>query len=120
MWTSFDYMYRDASNFKAFGTVILQGSVSAADQEIVKDRLCGSEFFIAEQVAVPPLCSELYRWSDGPTVSDHCWHEFVGFREIKSLPNESGPVFPASEFIGRLTSVDSWAEELSPHFLLGA
>lgn len=66
MWIAFDYMYRDAGNFKAFGTVVLKGSMSQADQVMVRSRLSDGEFFIAEQVGVPPLYRELYRWSGAP------------------------------------------------------
>src|SRR4051812_22997472 len=93
---------------------------ATADVNVKRGCLSGGEFFIAEQVAVPPLYSELYRWSDGPTASDHCWHEFVGFREIKSRPKERGLVVPAMKFIRRFASIDNWTEELSPHFMLGS
>lgn len=31
MWTAFDYMYRDAGNFKAFGAVVLDGELDEGD-----------------------------------------------------------------------------------------
>ena len=55
MWTAFEYQYRDADNFKAFGTVILDGAVSEADESVVRAHLNSGEFFIAEQIGVPPL-----------------------------------------------------------------
>jgi len=67
MWTAFDYMYRDAGNFKAFGTIVLKGYLSTGDQEIVCTSLDGGEFFVAEQVGVPALYDDLYKWSAGPT-----------------------------------------------------
>jgi hypothetical protein len=53
-------MYRDAGNFKAFGTVSLDGELGKAEKELIRERLAGREFFIAEQVRVQPLYRELY------------------------------------------------------------
>lgn len=117
MWTAFDYMYRDAGNFKAFGTIILEGRLRAADREIIRSRLSNREFFVAEQVGVPPLYQELYRWSEGATKSDHCWHEFVGFRCIAAPENDPSRI-KTSEFVRRFTSLKNWDETLSPHFAL--
>jgi hypothetical protein len=116
MWTAFDYMYRDAGNFKAFGTIVLKGSVNQADQAMVRSRLSDGEFFIAEQVGVPPLYHELYRWSGGPTENDHCWHEFISFRETSAPDRES--TCTADEFVDRFAVVEKWDETLSPHFAL--
>jgi hypothetical protein len=117
MWSAFDYMYRDAGNFKAFGTINLEGPLRAADQEAIRSRLSSGEFFIAEQVGVPPLYQELYRWSGGITNSDHCWHEFIGFREI-AAPETDSAIFKVEEFVSRFASVKDWDEALSPHFAL--
>lgn len=117
MWTAFDYMYRDAGNFKAFGTVILEGRLRAAHRGLIRSRLSSGEFFIAEQVCVPPLYEELYRWSGGATETDHCWHEFVGFREIAEHPEEY-VTSTTGEFVRRFAAVKDWDETLSPHFAL--
>jgi hypothetical protein len=117
MWTAFDYLYRDAGNFKAFGTVILKGRVQPSDRELIRSRLSSGEFFVAEQVGVPPLYGELYRWTGGPTELDHCWHEFVGFREIESSEGEDEAI--ASEnFVSRFAGIEDWDGALSPHFTL--
>lgn len=114
MLTGFDYMYRDAGNFKAFGTVALDGRLSDADRELIRERLSSGEFFIAEQVGVPPLYRELYKWSGGPTSDDHCWHEFVGFRTLSEA--EGADPIPALEFVARFAAVEDWKQELSRHF----
>jgi hypothetical protein len=114
MWTTFDYMYRDAGNFKAFGMIVLEGRVGAADQELIRSRLSSREFFIAEQVGVPPLYQNLYGWSGGATDSDHCWHEFVGFRDIAAFEGDSN-THEAKELVSRFDSVEDWDEALSPH-----
>lgn len=118
MWTLFDYMYRDAGNFKAFGSVALRGRLRHADRQEILDRLDRGEYFIAEQVGVPPLYGELYKWSNGPTESDHCWHELVGFREMKSRCSEHTHTTDAAEFVERFRSIRLWDGSLSPHFEL--
>ena len=116
MWTAFDYMYRDAGNFKAVGTVILDGVLTQADRQKVRERLEGGEYFIAEQVGVPALYEQLYRWSHGSIGSDHCWHEFIGFRNLESAPDERLPIAEAAAFIAQFRSVSEWDGSLSPHF----
>jgi hypothetical protein len=117
MWTAFEYMYRDAGNFKAFGTVTLEGAISTRDQRLICCCLADGEFFIAEQVGVPPLYEHLYEWSGGPTQSDHCWHEFVGFRELAILEDPTCTT-RADEFVSRFVNLQTWDESLSPHFSL--
>lgn len=118
MWTAFDYMYRDAGNFKAFGRVIIKGSLNEADRYSILSCLSSGEYFIAEQVGVPPLYEQLYRWSGGPTQSDHCWHEFVAFRDLSELPVGASTAVAAAEFVARFAAVTDWDGELSPHFRL--
>lgn len=114
MWTAFDYMYRDAGNFKAFGFVILKGDITRGDRQLIRSRLSGGDYFIAEQVGVPPLYNKLYECSGAPTPSDHCWHEFVGFREM-APPEDTGSVISLRDFLSRFVGLEEWDESLSPH-----
>ena len=118
MWTVYEYLYRDSGNFKAFGCVALKGRIDDADREAIRLKLDSGEFFIAEQVGVPPLYEQLYRWSNGPTLSDHCWHEFIGVRESDFRPAECTDGGDASEFVKHFNSVSEWDLSLSPHFEL--
>ena len=70
----FSYLYRDASNYKAFGLLLLKGTASADDVEIWRQHFESSEFFIAEQLGIPALYAELWAFSDGATEDDHVWH----------------------------------------------
>lgn len=116
-WTLFEYRYRDAGNFKSNGAVALEGEVSAQEIEAATAALQDGELFIAEQIGVPPLYGPLYRWSDGATADDHCWHEFVAFSPVAE--NRMGPDVPrfgsVQAFVERLTAVQAWRCELSPH-----
>lgn len=117
-WTVFEYLYRDAGNFKAFGSVLLKGRVSDDNRDAIRSRLESGEYFIAEQVGVPPLYEQLYQWSNGPTESDHCWHEFVGIRDVDSPTAGVKSVGDAAKFVTRFAGVTGWEESLSPHFAI--
>jgi hypothetical protein len=122
MWTLLRYLYRDAGNFKAFGCLALEGTLSPDEQQALRSHLAGDGLFIAEQLGVPPLYEELYRWSDGPTSSDHCWHEFRDLQIVEdvAVPADAHRWGSAKQFLKRAVAVETWNEELSPHFRLGA
>lgn len=71
---SFLYMYRDASNYKQHGEVILpnetQLTVEEVDQQI-RSLLSDGLFFIARQVQIEE------RFFAVVNEDDHPWHEFV-------------------------------------------
>ena len=112
----FDYMYRDAGNYKACGALLLKGEANEANRKRVVSKLSGGEFFIAEQVGIPALYSELWEFSGGPTEDDHVWHTFNLFRP----PMEEGADLPVwgtvSELVERFKKVKFWQENLSPHW----
>lgn len=115
VWTVFEYVYRDAANFKAFGFIALEGRVTGADLEFIRGKLDSREYFIAEQIGVPPLYDKLYQLNGGPTDADHCWHEFVGFRELAA---PTCTRLSKRDFMARFAAVETWNQELSPHFRL--
>lgn len=45
----FEYLYRDAGNYKVWGELLLQGALSDADVECLRERFVGGKYFIAEQ-----------------------------------------------------------------------
>jgi len=75
-----EYLYRDADNYKAYGEILLTGKVTNAEITEFKSMLASVEYFIAEQVGIPVLYSELWKYSNGPTIADHVFHEFIDFR----------------------------------------
>lgn len=86
----FEYLYRDADNFKAFGEILLYGEISEGYISEIESCLYASELFVAEQVNIPTLYSQLWKFSNGPTIADHSFHEFLSIRlatenEISSL-----------------------------------
>jgi hypothetical protein len=79
--TLLSYRYRDASNFKANGEVVLLGEPTPGLKHRLQATLIDGEYFIPEKVGLPSLREQLYRYSeDGPTADDHLLHEFVELR----------------------------------------
>jgi len=85
----FEYLYRDADNYKAFGEILLTGKVTDNNIEELKSLLDSGEYFVAEQVGIPTLYSQLWKYSNGPTVADHAYHEFSELRPATSGEVES-------------------------------
>ena len=112
----FEYLYRNASNYKAWGTLLLRGTCSNADIESLREQFDSGEFFIAEQLGIPPLYAELWELGSGPTADDHVWHTFYAVRP--ATPEETNvPVFCTVEnLISRIKDVETWNETLSPHW----
>ena len=74
----FEYLYRDAANYKAYGSALLVGSASDEDRAGIECKLTSDGVFIPEFVGLEPLQAQL----DGfPSGDDHIWHEYVGLRE---------------------------------------
>ena len=70
----FGYLYRDASNYKQHGEVILSNETLLAIEEIdqqIRSHLSDGSFFIARQVQLEE------RFFTVVNEDDHPWHEFV-------------------------------------------
>lgn len=67
--TKFEYMYRDADNYKLWKTVVAKGVLSPEQIGEIIDSLSDGEFFLPEKVGLSPLSFE-----DGETEADHPWH----------------------------------------------
>lgn len=82
----FNYLYRDASNYKQFGNIILSNpnNISTAlITDIVGKNLIDGKFFETIKWGVPPL------FFDMKNEDDHEWHEFENI-EITEEPPCSG------------------------------
>lgn len=113
----FEYLYRDAGNFKAWGTLLLKGMLTEAQVGEMHSKFDGGEFFIAEQIGVPPLYQELWDYSDGPTDSDHVWHEFFALRPAEENDLvEGSPWGTANALFTAVSGIARWNERLSPHW----
>jgi len=88
--TIFEYLYRDASNYKAHGAVLLDGRLSEARMREIQNQFGRDEYFVADQLGVPDLRPRLWEWSDGhPNEDDHSWHEFSGLRDATTTDQQT-------------------------------
>lgn len=116
MWTLFKYLYRDAGNFKTHGAIALHGQIDRTQIGRVDAALESGEFFIAEQVGVPPLQIKLQSDFGGRTKSDHCWHSFEGWEVVEMCPMGAIVDGDVGGFVARFDRVKVWDEGLSPEF----
>ena len=80
----FDYLYRDAGNWKTFRSMLLSGEFGIAAEAAIRSSLEWGDTFVPEQVEIPPLQPEHLEihgveTTDGDDL-DHAFHEFVGLR----------------------------------------
>jgi len=102
----FEYLYRDASNYKRYGSVVFADTdqLSAGLPEIesrIRKSLMTNDNFMAHQVRVPELF--LYELG-GATEDDHCLHEFFGV-ETTTHPTDDTFCRSISEFVREVESV---------------
>jgi len=116
-WCVFEYLYRDASNYKAWGKILLSGVPSQNDIATLRACLESDEYFVAEQVGLPAVYKELWDLSGGPTSDDHALHEFVALRDASEDERESLPLYgDLSSFLKTFKTVSKWDYSLSPNF----
>ena len=113
----FEYLYRDASNYKAWGEILLSGVPSQNDMVALRTCLESSEYFVAEQVGIPAVYKELWDLSGGPTSDDHALHEFVALRAASEDERNSLPLFgELSSLLKTFQAVTKWDYSRSPNF----
>jgi hypothetical protein len=82
----FNYLYRDAGNFKTYGCVIFTApnpiDLERLDQRI-RDSLIDQEYFFAAKVSVPDLHATTWDYD-----LDHSWHEYEGLELTGELSND--------------------------------
>ena len=117
----FEYLYRDAGNFKAWGELLLEGVLTDAEISRLTARFDEGELFVAEQIGVPALYEELWRQCqcDPSDELDHVWHEFS---EIRVATSEDlarlKPWGAATALLASVEKVDAWDLTRSPNWEL--
>lgn len=113
----FEYLYRDASNYKAWGEILLSGVPSQSDIAALKTCLESDVYFVAEQVGIPAVYKELWDLSGGRSSDDHALHEFVALRVASVSERKTFPLFgELSSLLKTFQSVSKWDYSLSPNF----
>jgi hypothetical protein len=112
----FEYLYRDAGNYKVWGELLLEGEINDEKTARLTLRLEEGELFIAEQIGIPTLYEELWRecQCEPSDELDHAWHEFSEIREATHEDLERlKPWGSLSALLERFEKVDSWDLALS-------
>lgn len=113
----FEYLYRDASNFKSFGRLWVRGELSQIDKEELLSCLDIDNTFVAEQIGIPALYDELFSYSNGRTCDDHSWHEFSSFQDKTELPANVEVWGTTRALLSSFKGCkDAWDPEHSPNF----
>lgn len=114
----FAYQYRDASNYKAGGLLLLRGGLESGVAELVRKNCESATYFVAEQVGIPVLYEALYQFSDGPTDDDHVFHEFQGLRRAADEEILTMTAYgDVEEVTARFRATGgNWDYSLSPHY----
>jgi len=112
----FEYVYRDAGNFKTHGRVRLAGVAGSAEQTI-RNCLDWGDQFVAEQIGIPALCRA--HWAsvgEGPSDLDHAYHEFSGLRAL-GAEDQALPVWGSLEtLVAQMQQAACrWDVRLSPN-----
>jgi len=112
----FEYIYRDAGNFKTHGRLRLVGTVDSAEQTI-RECLDWGDQFVTEQVGVPSICRA--HWEavgEGPSDLDHAYHEFCSLRAPRDADRDL-PVWGSLEtLVARMQlAARNWDVRLSPN-----
>jgi len=114
-----DYLYCDASNYKAYGSAWFSGTLSNEKRYEIIECLSDREFFVAEQVGFLPLYPDLFAKYGGPTDDDHPWHRFEGFRDEPKLIGSVDVLGDASSLVLVFVAArQNWHPEMSKNFYL--
>ena len=84
----FDYLYRDAGNYKQWAGVVFSNTDALELEEVTKslrDAFLQDGLFIASQVRLP----DAFFFTEGDATSDdHCFHEFDHVEISPQIPND--------------------------------
>lgn len=82
----FEYLYRDAGNFKNWGNVVFSSLENEAVEDLtqrLRSHLIDGSFFIAKKAAVPDLHFDKFDED-----LDHGWHEFASLEYVSVPPTD--------------------------------
>ena len=107
MYTAIDYTYRDASNYKASGTIYLDGPLAADDIALIASKLNDSSNFIPGDLADIEVAELQSTLTSFPSEDDNVWHEL----ELASIRQEEAildgtAVISRSAFIEAFRRID--------------
>lgn len=113
----FEYLYRDAANYKLHEAILLSGDFLPSDGERIVAALLDRLYFIPEAIGLDSLQQGFSSYSETPSEDDHVWHEFRALR-----PAEQDDLYrlicrgEKDALIAAITSVPAWEERSSPMY----
>lgn len=113
----FEYMYRDAGNWKTYGALLLTGHAEGV-RESLRECFEWEDLFVAEQVDVPSLCAEHFvTCGEESSDHDHAYHEFVDLRPATKEEMAAMPVAGSlDDMVRRMqAAAGRWDVSLSPN-----
>ena len=105
MQIQFNYLYRDAGNFKQFGSVVFDNNKCIPREALenqLRTTLIDGQYFVAATVGVPNLWVCAF-----DAELDHGWHEFEGL-EIDDVPGDNPDPRDISTFLDDLRQQDNY------------
>ena len=99
MNTKIGYMYRDASNYKEYGEIIVEGIILS---EQIQPFLYEGEFFIPEQVGLIELQDRLRSF---PSEDDHVWHSL---ELVEPTEEEADHEDSAEVLLEKFSKIGKW------------
>lgn len=72
-WTCIPVMYRDGSNYKACGDILLEGIITDAQIATLRSHLDADAYYVPGQLGLSHLALE--EWPGSSYDDDHNWHE---------------------------------------------
>lgn len=95
-------MYRDASNYKEFHTIVVAGSLSEDQVKPLLSDECDGMGFIPSQVGMEDLQP---RMTSYPSADDHVWHTICDetFKPTSAKPTVK---FTAADLLKKLKDVN--------------
>ena len=113
-YTILEYQYRDAGNYKAFGELLLEGEMTPSDLADLTPYLYDGEYFIPEEVDIPPLQPLLWEEFGGPGEDDHEWHTFEKVRTACAEDREQ-PIWGTKEDLFQRIQDKKQGQEFNKH-----
>lgn len=110
MNTKFEYLYRDASNYKTVNEFILEGTFTEEDEEKIIACLFDGDYFIPCQLGLPEERFE--EWTE----DDHCWFEYLSMSETRMQPDltEDGKIMTVGDLVAAFEKAnkEGWNDQV--------
>tara|TARA_B100000809_G_scaffold162345_1_gene159669 strand:+ start:275 stop:649 length:375 start_codon:yes stop_codon:yes gene_type:complete len=108
--------YKDGSGYNQNIQVIINGTFTDVQLEMIKSKLNDDKFLIAEQVGLPSPQDEMARNNAFPTEEDHVWSSFPEFDDRTPIASEFSTDLPATskltvEELVKTFSTIKWQEQ---------